>query len=85
MPHHRIHAGIQARQDFERDHVHFRSAGAPKLGLYEVKSEMENIWLRYKEPDAYNDISAKINRDMSDKEKGIDEFIKPIREALDNA
>lgn len=58
---------------------------AHRLGLYEVKSEMENIWLRYKEPDAYNDISAKINRDMSDKEKGIDEFIKPIREALNNA
>ena len=58
---------------------------AHRLGLYEVKSEMENIWLRYKEPDAYNDISAKINRDMSDKEKSIDEFIKPIREALENA
>ena len=58
---------------------------AHRLGLYEVKSEMENIWLRYKEPDAYNDISAKINRDMSDKEKSIDEFIKPIREALEKA
>lgn len=58
---------------------------AHRLGLYGVKSEMENIWLRYKEPDAYNDISAKINRDMSDKEKGIDEFIAPIRKALSDA
>ena len=58
---------------------------AHRLGLYEVKSEMENIWLRYKEPDAYNDISAKINRDMSDKEKSIDEFIGPIRNALEKA
>lgn len=58
---------------------------AHRLGLYEVKSEMENIWLRYKEPDAYNEISAQINRDMSDKEKSIDEFIKPIREALQKA
>lgn len=55
---------------------------AHRLGLYEVKSEMENIWLRYKEPDAYNEISAKINRDLSDKEKVIDEFIGPIRDAL---
>ncbi len=55
---------------------------AHRLGLYEVKSEMENIWLRYKEPDAFNDISAKINRDISDKEKGIDEFIAPIRKVL---
>ncbi len=58
---------------------------AHRLGLYEVKSEMENIWLRFKEPDAYNDISAKINRDMSDKDKCIEEFIAPLRQALDKA
>lgn len=58
---------------------------AHRLGLYEVKSEMENIWLRYKEPDAYNEITAKINRDINDKEKEIDKFIVPIREALNNA
>lgn len=58
---------------------------AHRLGLYEVKSEMENIWLRYKEPDAYNDINAKINRNILDKEKEIDGFIKPINTALANA
>lgn len=58
---------------------------AHRLGLYEVKSEMENIWLRYKEPDAYNEITAKINRDINDKEKEIDKFIVPISEALNNA
>lgn len=55
---------------------------AHRLGLYEVKSEMENIWLRYKEPDAYNDISSKINRDITDKEKEINDFIIPIEQAL---
>lgn len=58
---------------------------AHRLGLYEVKSEMENIWLRYKEPDAYNDITAKINRDMRDKSKEIDNFIIPINEDLKKA
>lgn len=55
---------------------------AHRLGLYEVKSEMENIWLRYKEPEAYNEIQAKINRNISDKKKEIDDFIRPIEEAL---
>ena len=55
---------------------------AHRLGLYEVKSEMEDIWLRYKEPQAFNEISEKINRNINDKEKEIDEFIKPINEAL---
>ncbi len=55
---------------------------AHRLGLYEVKSEMENIWLRYKEPDAFNEISSKVNRNVSDKEKEIDAFIAPIDKAL---
>ncbi|MBE6250128.1 MAG: bifunctional (p)ppGpp synthetase/guanosine-3',5'-bis(diphosphate) 3'-pyrophosphohydrolase [Bacteroidales bacterium] len=58
---------------------------AHRLGLYGIKSEMEDIWLKYKEPEAYNDIKAKINRNISDKEKEIDQFIIPIREALKNA
>ena len=58
---------------------------AHRLGLYEVKSEMENIWLRYKEPEAFNDITAKINRNITDKEKEIADFIAPISTALKNA
>ena len=55
---------------------------AHRLGLYSVKSEMEDIWLRFKEPEAYNEISAKINRNISDKDKQINEFIAPIEESL---
>ena len=58
---------------------------AHRLGLYGVKSEMEDIWLRYKEPDAFNEISSKINRNITDKEKQINEFIAPIEAALKNA
>ena len=58
---------------------------AHRLGLYNVKSEMEDIWLRYKEPESFNEISAKINRNISDKEKQIDNFIAPIDEALQKA
>ena len=55
---------------------------AHRLGLYGVKSEMEDIWLRYKEPDAFNDITAKINRNVIDKDKQINDFIEPIDLAL---
>jgi len=58
---------------------------AHRLGLYGMKSEMEDIWLRYNEPEAYNTISEKVNKDVIDKEKEIDEFIAPIEEALRNA
>ncbi len=55
---------------------------AHRLGLYNVKSEMEDIWLRFKEPEAFNEISAKINRNITDKDKQINEFIAPIEDAL---
>ena len=58
---------------------------AHRLGLYGVKSEMEDIWLRYKEPDAFHDITAKINRNLTDKEKQINDFIAPIDAALTKA
>ncbi len=58
---------------------------AHRLGLYGVKSEMEDIWLRYKEPEAFHEITAKINRNVIDKDKEINDFISPIEEALRNA
>ncbi len=58
---------------------------AHRLGLYEIKSEMENIWLKYKEPDAYNEINGLINKNISGREKEIDGFITPIDSALTDA
>ena len=55
---------------------------AHRLGLYGVKSEMENIWLRYKEPEAYASISERINKDIASRQKDIDEFVTPIEQAL---
>ena len=55
---------------------------AHRLGLYSVKSEMENIWLKYKEPDEYEEITRKVSRKVVDREKDIDDFIAPISEAL---
>ena len=58
---------------------------AHRLGLYGVKSELENIWLRYKEPDAYREINDKINRNIRERQKEIDSFVAPIDAALKKA
>lgn len=55
---------------------------AHRLGLYGVKSEMENIWLRFKEPDAYEDILKRISRKVEVRDAEIDAFIAPIEESL---
>ncbi|MDO5321812.1 MAG: RelA/SpoT family protein [Bacteroidia bacterium] len=55
---------------------------AHRLGLYGVKSEMENIWLKFKEPEAYNEISQKTTQDLAKRSKDIQDFVAPIEESL---
>ena len=55
---------------------------AHRLGLYSVKSEMENIWLRFKEPEDYAEINRRISQNVALRDREIDEFIAPISEAL---
>ncbi|MBO4476238.1 MAG: bifunctional (p)ppGpp synthetase/guanosine-3',5'-bis(diphosphate) 3'-pyrophosphohydrolase [Bacteroidales bacterium] len=54
-----------------------------RLGLYAVKSEMENIWLKYKQPESYHEIESRIDRDVAQRSRDIDEFIEPITSALE--
>ncbi|MBR4809701.1 MAG: bifunctional (p)ppGpp synthetase/guanosine-3',5'-bis(diphosphate) 3'-pyrophosphohydrolase [Bacteroidales bacterium] len=55
---------------------------AHRLGLYSVKSEFENIWLLHKQPEAYHEIENRINRDVAQRSRDIDDFIAPVSEAL---
>ena len=56
---------------------------AHRLGLYGIKSEMEDTWLKYKEPEAYNDILEKLSELQSGNFNKLDEFISPIKKALE--
>ena len=58
---------------------------AHRLGLYGIKSELENIWLRFKEPEAYEDIQARIARSIQEKGKEMTDFVAPIQQALSHA
>ena len=58
---------------------------AHRLGLYSIKSELENIWLRYKEPEAYQEIKSLIDRKVLEKGKEMTDFVQPIEDALNAA
>ncbi len=55
---------------------------AHKLGLYNMKSEMENIWLRYREPEYYDKITKKVEHLVEERGDSINQFIAPITQAL---
>ena len=58
---------------------------AHRLGLYGIKSELENIWLRYKEPEAYQEVKARIERNALERGAEMNKFVLPIEEALNKS
>jgi GTP diphosphokinase / guanosine-3',5'-bis(diphosphate) 3'-diphosphatase len=57
---------------------------AHRLGLYLIKSEMEDISLKYTNRETYSMIARKLDETMRARTSFIDNFIKPIRETLKN-
>jgi GTP pyrophosphokinase len=55
---------------------------AHRLGLYAIKSELEDLYLKYTDTDTYKDIVDKINESKSYRNKFIKSFIQPIEEEL---
>jgi len=55
---------------------------AHRLGLYAIKSELEDLSLKYKHPDAYNQIQFRLQNQREKREYLVIEFIKPIEEQL---
>ena len=56
---------------------------AHKLGLYNIKSELEDLSLKYLEPDSYNHIVQKLEETESERRTFISKFIAPVLERLD--
>lgn len=55
---------------------------AHKLGLYNIKSELEDLYLKYTDRETYDYISAKLSESKTARDKYIQEFIAPIQEKL---
>lgn len=55
---------------------------AHQLGLYNMKSEMEDIYFRYAEPEQYRAITNKLKSTERDRQKLMTQFIEPLKEKL---
>ncbi|MBF9253861.1 bifunctional (p)ppGpp synthetase/guanosine-3',5'-bis(diphosphate) 3'-pyrophosphohydrolase [Pontibacter sp. 172403-2] len=55
---------------------------AHRLGLYAIKSELEDLYLKYTDTDTYKDISNKIRQTRAARSKFIKDFTAPIEEEL---
>ncbi len=58
---------------------------AHRLGLFQIKSELEDLYLKYTEPEAYKDIADRLNTTQVARKKLIDSFMRPISKRLKEA
>ncbi len=56
---------------------------AHRLGLYTIKSELEDLSLKYTDRETYDLIAQKLNESKRSRDKYIEEFIDPLKERLD--
>jgi len=55
---------------------------AHRLGLYAIKSEMEDLALKFTEPEVYNSIATKLLESSIERNRFINQFIAPIKKVL---
>ncbi|CDT04715.1 MULTISPECIES: RelA/SpoT family protein [Sphingobacterium] len=55
---------------------------AHRLGLYAIKSELEDLSMKFTDPDTYKFIARKLNEKKAEREKFIADFIEPVQEIL---
>ncbi|MBQ3857829.1 RelA/SpoT family protein [Segatella bryantii] len=73
---------VEARHQVAEEASYLYAPLAHKLGLYTLKSELEDLSLKYLEHDAYYMIKDKLNATKATRDAYIARFIKPVEEKL---
>lgn len=85
MRHIRDTENKEAQHEVAEEASYLYAPLAHKLGLYKLKSELEDLSLKYLEHDAYYMIKDKLNATKRSRDAYIERFIKPIEERLQQA
>ena len=75
----------EARQKVSMEAAYLYAPLAHKLGLYRLKSELEDLSLKYLEHDAYYHIKEELSATKRSRDAYIERFIGPVKEKLEAA
>ena len=75
----------EAKRNVSEEAAYLYAPLAHKLGLYKLKSELEDLSLKYLEHDSYYHIKDKLSETKKSRDAYIERFIKPISEKLTEA
>lgn len=70
--------------DIASESLYLYAPLAHRLGLYKIKSELEDMSLKYTNRDLYTQIAHKLNESKQERDKYIAEFIAPIKKRLED-
>ena len=73
---------VEAKMEVSQEAAYLYAPLAHKLGLYKLKSELEDLSLKYMEHDAYYLIREKLNATKTARDAYIEAFIKPVEEKV---
>jgi len=76
---------VEAKKEVSEEASYLYAPLAHKLGLYKLKSELEDLSLKYLEHDAYYMIKEKLNATKKSRDAYIERFIAPIEKKLKEA
>ncbi|MGH7683790.1 MAG: RelA/SpoT family protein, partial [Vulcanimicrobiaceae bacterium] len=74
----------QKRQAIARETLEIYAPIAHRLGIWKIRSELEDLCLRYLDPDAYRDIAERVAKRKSEREEAVGSVITVLRESLDH-
>jgi len=78
-----VYLSEQMRKKAVSDILNIYAPLAHRLGLYEIKTEMEDLCLMYSNVAVYNSIREKLDESERDREQFISDFLNPIRSVLE--
>jgi guanosine-3',5'-bis(diphosphate) 3'-pyrophosphohydrolase len=58
---------------------------AHRMGLYNIKTELEDLAMKYLEPEEYKELAQKLSETKRERSRYINEFIKPLKDKLETA
>ena len=73
---------VEAKMEVSQEAAYLYAPLAHKLGLYKLKSELEDLSLKYMEHDAYYLIREKLSQTKAARDAYIEAFIKPVEEKV---
>lgn len=73
----------EARLKVANEAAYLYAPLAHKLGLYKLKSELEDLSLKYREKETYYDLKDKLNETKASRDRYIAAFIDPIKQKIE--